>query len=82
MTGKELQAIRRRLKLSFVRFGLVLGYSGADKNIQTTMRRYEIGDKPIPPWIERLAIMYDLHGVPKRFLDEDERLPDPDGHQD
>ncbi|WP_072375399.1 helix-turn-helix transcriptional regulator [Hyphomicrobium sp. NDB2Meth4] len=75
MTGSELQAIRRRLKLSLVRFGLALGYSGADKNVQTTMRRYEADEKPIPPWIARLAIMFDRYGVPDDFRDEDERLP-------
>lgn len=78
MTGSELQAIRRRLKLSFVRFGLALGYSGADKNIQTTVRRYEADDKPIPPWIARLALMFERYGVPQDFLDEDENLPEPD----
>lgn len=78
MTGSELQAIRRRLKLSFVRFGLALGYSGADKNIQTTIRRYESDDKPIPPWIARLALMFDRYGIPQDFLEEDENLPEPD----
>jgi len=78
MTGDELADIRKRLRLSTLRFGLALGYSGGDENINRTIRRYEIGDKPVPPWIERLAIMYDLHGIPQQFLDEDENLPEPD----
>lgn len=81
MTGDELADIRRRLKLSIVNFGLALGYSGAEENINRTIRRYEIGDKPIPPWIARLAIMFDRYGVPRDFRDEGERLPEPDDHQ-
>lgn len=78
MTGDELADIRKRLRLSTLRFGLALGYSGGDVNINRTIRRYEIGDKPVPPWIARLALMYDRFGIPQDFLDEDENLPEPD----
>ena len=68
MTGDELHDIRRRLKLSIVMFGRALGYGGDDKNINRTVRRYESNEKEIPPWIARLAIMFDRYGVPTDFL--------------
>jgi hypothetical protein len=51
MTGAEMNEIRRRLKLNVVEFGVELGYSGNAQTISSTIRRYEGGSRPIPPWI-------------------------------
>jgi transcriptional regulator with XRE-family HTH domain len=65
MTGDELVAIRKSFGLSPAKFGRALGYTG---DIRATMRRYENGSKDIPPWIARLAIMFERHGIPGDFL--------------
>lgn len=71
MTGDDLNEIRTRLGLSTAQFGYALGFSGSKSNVSTTIRRFEHGDKPVPPWIARLAIMFDRYGVPREFHDED-----------
>lgn len=67
MTGVEFAAIRKRLGLSVIEMGRALGYQGTDNTVSVTIRRYEKG-APIPPWIARLAIMFDRYGVPEDFL--------------
>lgn len=66
MTGDELVAIRKSFGLSPAKFGRALGYTG---DIRATMRRYENGSKDIPPWIARLAIMFERHGIPPEWLE-------------
>lgn len=68
MTGPELKSIRQKLGLSVVEFGRALGYQGQRQTVDVTVRRYELGSRPIPPWIARLAFCYGKHGVPKEFL--------------
>lgn len=67
MTGDGLKAIRKRLGLSVIEFGRVLGYEGEDNSVKVAVRRYERGDRPVPPWIARLAMMLDRYGVPEDF---------------
>lgn len=67
MTGEELKAIRRQLGLSTKELGRALGYTGADNTISVQIRRYESGARDIPPWIERLAVMYGRHGIPSEW---------------
>ena len=64
MTGDELRAIRETLGLSASQLGRALGYSGATANISVPVRRFERGDRAIPPPIERLARMFRRHGIP------------------
>lgn len=64
MTGSELKAIRRQLGLSTKELGRALGYRGNDNTISVQVRQYESDAREIPPWIERLAIMFGRHGVP------------------
>jgi transcriptional regulator with XRE-family HTH domain len=75
MTGAELQAIRKSLRLSAVAFGRAIGYVGTQGTVNTTIRRYESDARPIPPWIARLAMMFARHGIPPEFLAEPERPP-------
>jgi transcriptional regulator with XRE-family HTH domain len=69
MTGPELKTIRHRLGLSTLQLGRAFGYTGSDTTASVTIRKYESGGRPIPPWLGRLAIMFDEHGVPPEFLD-------------
>ncbi|MBJ6986091.1 hypothetical protein [Devosia sp. MC521] len=64
MTGPELKAIRHRLGLSTLQLGRAFGYVGSDTTASVTIRKYESGQRPIPPWLTRLATMFDRHGVP------------------
>jgi hypothetical protein len=37
--------------------------------VSVTVRRYEApSGRHIPPWIERLALMFQRHGIPREFL--------------
>lgn len=67
MTGDELRAIRRALGLSLKDFGRALGYTGSPNTISVQVRRYEAGARDIPPWIARLATMYERHGIPPEW---------------
>ena len=42
---------------------------GETNTVGTQIRRYEIGERPIPPWIARLAYMYGKFGLPEEFRD-------------
>ena len=64
LSGSELKSIRRRLGLSTVAMGRAFGYEGTDATTSSTVRKYENGAKIIPPWIARLAILMDKHGLP------------------
>lgn len=65
MTGDEMKSIRHRLGLSAVQLGRAMGYTGADNTVSVTVRRYESDMRPIPPWLSRLLLMFEMHGVPK-----------------
>ena len=67
MTGPELRAIRQLLGLSLVGRGRALGYQGSAKTLNAQIHRYEAGERPVPPWIARLAAMYARHGVPREW---------------
>ena len=67
MTGSELRAIREGLGLSLVGMGRALGYQGTRETLNAQMHKYESGARPIPPWIARLASMYQRHGVPEEW---------------
>lgn len=65
MTPEEFRAIRARLGLSLAGLGRAIGYAGKKRS---TVHDYESGRRaPIPPWIARLLIMYDRHGVPEEW---------------
>lgn len=69
MTGAELKAIRKHLGLSTTEMGRAFGYEGSDVTASGTIRKYESENRPIPPWLGRLAVMFDEHGVPSNFLE-------------
>jgi hypothetical protein len=51
MTGDEMAEVRRRLRFSPVEFGREIGYNGNANTLSQTIRRYENGEKAIPPWV-------------------------------
>lgn len=71
MTPRQFAAIRKRLGLSLYAMGQALGYEGNRNTVQVAVKRYENGDRELPPWIARLAEMYDAHGVPEKYLPRD-----------
>jgi transcriptional regulator with XRE-family HTH domain len=65
MTGPELKAIRRELGLSTRELGYALGYRGNLNTVSVMIREYErTNGRTIPPWIARLVLMFERHGVP------------------
>lgn len=68
MSGSELKTIRNRLGLSAIQLGRAFGYVGGDNTVSVTIRRYESGERPLPPWLARLAVMFDRHGVPDEWI--------------
>lgn len=70
MTGAELKDIRVvRLRMDLTEFALVLGYRGSHHNTMTLLQRYEVGSRPIPPLVARVALLLALGGVPTPWLD-------------
>ena len=51
VTGADLRRVRRDLDLSCLKFGRALGYLGNDNTTSLTIRRYESGARPLPPWL-------------------------------
>jgi hypothetical protein len=47
--------------------GKALGYSGPRANMAVHIRRLERNARPIPPSVEKLALMYAWHGIPKEW---------------
>ena len=66
MTGLELSLIRNKLGLTRLQWGRALGYRGTDESIGVMVRRTETMDA-VPGQIERLAEMYERHGVPAEY---------------
>lgn len=65
MTPEQFFAIRRQLKLSRDEFAIELGYEGSQNGNNTTIKRFERGDRPISLPVAKLAFMLARHGVPK-----------------
>lgn len=74
MEPHEFKAIRKSFDFSATEWGLALGYAGNRANIRQTITRYEKGDRPVPPIVARLAIMYEEYGIPEEYD------PRPDFH--
>jgi transcriptional regulator with XRE-family HTH domain len=65
MTGAELRSIREAFGLSASGMGRALGYSGPKANVVVYIRRLERDARTLPPSVEKLALMYARHGIPK-----------------
>lgn len=64
MSGQELRQIRKRLGYSLDGFAIELGYEGTPRGNNTTMRRFESGERPISMPVAKLAWMIAQFGVP------------------
>lgn len=82
MTGGELKAIRHRLGLSTTALGRAFGYEGSEVTASGTIRKYESDARPIPPWLGRLATMFDRYGVPEGWTDLTEAIDAPTSRDD
>jgi len=63
MTADEFKSIRKQLGLSTVEMGRALGYEGQDNTVSVTVRRYESGQRPIPPTVAVLVGLYGRLGT-------------------
>jgi len=63
MSGEQMLVIRTGLGLTRVQFGLAIGYSGDRNTVNDVVRKYEQGNKPIPPWIATTARALDVDGI-------------------
>jgi transcriptional regulator with XRE-family HTH domain len=78
MAGADLRAARQELRLSKIQFGHLLGMTGENRNIHTTIKRYEEGRREVSPMVERLVTLLlwykaDFGYLPD--LDRGERKP-------
>lgn len=65
MTGPEFSDIRKRLDLTAEQWGRALGLSGTRNTVQGNVRLYARGKRELSLTLERLAEMYERHGVPE-----------------
>lgn len=57
MAPGDLLAVRKSFDLSRKQFAALLGYTGEERNVYMTLKRYEDGIREIPPMVERLALL-------------------------
>lgn len=55
MTPLEFNDARKSFGLGRREFGYLLGYTGESRNIWVTVKRYETGERDIPPTIDRMV---------------------------
>lgn len=79
MPGYRMRDLRIIFGMSRVEFGQLLGFTGENRNIYSTVKRYEEGRRDISPTVERLVLMLgwfkeDFGYLPD--LDRGERVPE------
>ena len=57
MTPMEFSEIRKSFGMGRKEFGDLLGYTGHGRNIWITIKRYETGERDIPPMVERVVLL-------------------------
>jgi len=89
MTGPEMKAIRQKMGLECLEFARLVGYTGSERNVISSMKKMERGQKQIPLTIARLTWLLAAHqrrtGILPEFPGwpgyEFESIPDPQ-HQE
>ena len=61
MTGPEMKAIREKMGLERLEFARLVGYTGIDRNVLSSMKKMERGQKQIPLTIARLVWLLSAH---------------------
>lgn len=77
MLGEKLLEARLALGMKRLEFGHLLGMSGDNRNIYSTIKRYEDGRREVSPMAERLVLMLLWHKSDFGYLpdlDRGERL--------
>lgn len=69
MTGAELRRIREDFELSHIDFGLLLGYTGSDRNIDFRIRKMEREER-VPLHIGRYVWL-----INRYFIEHNGNLP-------
>jgi hypothetical protein len=64
MTGDEFKAIRTELRCTAEAFALALGYECKPQSLRTIIYYFETGRREIPDTVARLAMMFEIHGIP------------------
>ena len=86
MRPSEFCCIREKLGLSRRQFADILGYSGDSQQIYKTMKRYEMGKRPIPPMLARLVWLLACYNhragsLPEWPQDIDDLDPQPENDE-
>lgn len=68
MTGAELRVVREALGLSLSQLARACDYASTDNGV-TLLRRYEKGERDVPPWLPRMLELFRRHGVPPDFIE-------------
>lgn len=61
MDAQEFNEARQAFGMGRREFARLLGYTGSDRNNWITVKRYENGERDIPPTIERLVRLLVWH---------------------
>lgn len=69
MKPSRLNEIRLKLGLTWDQFGKALGYGG--KSPAPNVQRFAKGERLLPPYLARLALMYERFGIPEDINRED-----------
>lgn len=68
MMASEFSEARANFGLGRREFGKLLGYTGEPRNIWITVKRYEQGERAIPPTVERLVRLLVWHKADLGYL--------------
>lgn len=61
MKPQELADVRTSFGMGRKQFAMLLGYTGEARNMWITIKRYEKGERKIPPMLERLVRLLVWH---------------------
>lgn len=59
-----MKELRLRNGLTTKQMGKALGYQGKPASLETIIKRFESGRRPIPKPVRLLVAMYDAYGIP------------------
>lgn len=65
-----MRNLRKREGLTRWQLAQAMGYEGKRSSLETQIKRWEGGHRPIPPWIIRLLMYMDAYTIPKDWYDE------------
>jgi len=63
-----MRGIRLKLNMTTYAMAKAIGYAGKESSLDNQIRRLEGGNRKVPVCTARLLLMFEQHGVPKKFL--------------